>query len=97
MPMPQVRLATDMAGRKVTVPARLDKVFGYNPMVTALMFAPAPEMIAGLGMPSMPPERMMAALFGWDMEEVTRFYELFYRIGLSRRQARTMLGPQRRY
>jgi ABC-type taurine transport system ATPase subunit/ABC-type Fe3+-hydroxamate transport system substrate-binding protein len=60
MNMSEVRLVTDMAGRKVTVPAQLDKIFGYNPMVTALIFALAPEKIAGLGMPPMPPERMMA-------------------------------------
>ncbi len=58
--MPETRLITDMAGRKVLVPARLTKVFGYNPMVTALVFALAPEKLAGLGMPPMPPERMMA-------------------------------------
>ncbi len=57
---PETRLVTDMAGRKVLVPARIDKIFGYNPMVTALVFALAPEKIAGLGMPPMPPERMMA-------------------------------------
>ncbi len=57
---PETRLATDMAGRKVLVKAQIDKVFGYNPMVTALMYALAPEKIAGLGMPPMPPERMLA-------------------------------------
>ncbi len=57
---PETRLATDMAGRKVLVKAQIDKVFGYNPMVTALMFALAPEKIAGLAMPPMPPERMLA-------------------------------------
>jgi len=58
--MPETRLVTDMAGRKVAVKAQVDAVFGYNPMVTALMFALAPEKIAGLGMPPMPPERMVA-------------------------------------
>ncbi len=58
--LPETRLATDMAGRKVLVKAQVNKVFGYNPMVTALMFALAPEKIAGLGMPPMPPERMLA-------------------------------------
>ncbi|WP_419786173.1 ATP-binding cassette domain-containing protein [Pseudodesulfovibrio sp.] len=58
--MPETRLITDMAGRKVAVKAQVDGVFGYNPMVTALMFALAPDKIAGLGMPPMPPERMVA-------------------------------------
>ena len=58
--LPRTRLVTDMAGRKVQVREQVGKVFGYNPMVTSLVFALAPEKIAGLGMPPMPPERMMA-------------------------------------
>lgn len=58
--LPETTLATDMAGRKVLVKAQIDKVFGYNPMVTSLLFSLAPDKIAGLGMPPMPPERMLA-------------------------------------
>ncbi len=58
--MPETKLAKDMAGRDVLVKAQINKVFGYNPMVTALLFALAPEKIAGLGMQPMPPERMLA-------------------------------------
>ncbi|EGB13308.1 ABC transporter related protein [Pseudodesulfovibrio mercurii] len=59
--LPETTLATDMAGRKVLVRTELKRVFGYNPMVTALLFALAPDRIAGLGMPPMPPERMLAS------------------------------------
>ncbi|MGE4317624.1 MAG: ATP-binding cassette domain-containing protein [Deferribacterales bacterium] len=58
--MPETRLVTDMAGRKVLVKSQINSVFGYNPMVTAVTFCLAPEKIAGLNMPPMPPERMMA-------------------------------------
>ena len=58
--MPETRLCTDMTGRKMLMKTQLDKVFGYNPMVTALLFALCPDKIAGLGMPPMPPERMLA-------------------------------------
>lgn len=58
--MPQTRLVTDMAGRRLTVPADIRKVFGYNPMVTAVTYMLDPEKIAGLNMPPMPPERMFA-------------------------------------
>lgn len=58
--LPETRLSKDMAGRNVLVKSQINKVFGYNPMVTALLFALAPEKIAGLGMPPMPPERMVA-------------------------------------
>ncbi|WP_084448800.1 ATP-binding cassette domain-containing protein [Desulfovibrio inopinatus] len=58
--LPETRLVTDMAGRKMLVKTQIDRVFGYNPMVTALVFALAPEKIAGLGMLPMPPERMLA-------------------------------------
>jgi ABC-type glutathione transport system ATPase component len=59
--LPETTLATDMAGRKVLVKTNIERVFGYNPMVTSLLFCLAPEKIAGLGMPPMPPERMMAS------------------------------------
>ncbi|MEZ7195356.1 ATP-binding cassette domain-containing protein [Pseudodesulfovibrio karagichevae] len=59
--LPETTLATDMAGRKVLVKTRIERVFGYNPMVTSLLFALAPDRIAGLGMPPMPPERMLAS------------------------------------
>ena len=59
--LPETTLATDMAGRKVQIKTRIEKVFGYNPMVTSLIYALAPDKIAGLGMPPMPPERMLAA------------------------------------
>lgn len=58
--LPRTRLAVDMAGRKVSIKEQIGKVFGYNPMVTALLYVLAPEKIAGLGMPPMPPERMVA-------------------------------------
>ncbi len=58
--MPETQLATDMAGRNVLVKTQIERVFGYNPMVTSLVFSLAPEKIAGLGMPPMPPERMLA-------------------------------------
>lgn len=58
--LPETTLATDMAGRKVLVKSQIERVFGYNPMVTSLLFALAPGKIAGLGMPPMPPERMLA-------------------------------------
>ncbi|WP_338670161.1 ATP-binding cassette domain-containing protein [Pseudodesulfovibrio methanolicus] len=58
--LPETTLATDMAGRKVLVKTQVERVFGYNPMVTSLLFALAPGKIAGLGMPPMPPERMLA-------------------------------------
>ncbi|QGY38630.1 ATP-binding cassette domain-containing protein [Pseudodesulfovibrio cashew] len=58
--LPETKLATDMAGRKALVGTQIGKVFGYNPMVTALLFCLAPDKIGGLGMPPMPPERMLA-------------------------------------
>ncbi|OIQ51410.1 Taurine import ATP-binding protein TauB [Pseudodesulfovibrio hydrargyri] len=58
--LPETTLATDMAGRKVLVKTNIERVFGYNPMVTSLLFCLAPKKIAGLGMPPMPPERMLA-------------------------------------
>jgi len=58
--LPDIRLITDMAGRKVLVNSEVKGVFGYNPMVTAITYCIAPEKISGLCMPPMPPERMMA-------------------------------------
>ncbi|EAT16831.1 ABC transporter substrate-binding protein [Desulfuromonas acetoxidans] len=54
------RLVTDMAGRKVIVKERVEKVFGYNPMITALMYALAPEKIAGHNFPPSPLELQVA-------------------------------------
>ena len=54
------RLVTDMAGRKVIVNERVEKVFGYNPMITSLMYALAPEKIAGHNFPPSPMEQQVA-------------------------------------
>nr|WP_320116510.1 ABC transporter substrate-binding protein [uncultured Desulfuromonas sp.] len=54
------RLVTDMAGRKVIVKEHVEKVFGYNPMITALMYALAPEKIAGHNFPPSPLEQEIA-------------------------------------
>ena len=61
------RLVTDMAGRKVIVNERVEKVFGYNPMITSLMYALAPEKIAGHNFPPSPMEQQVAPQFYLDL------------------------------
>lgn len=44
-------LITDMHGRKVEVPDEIHRVYGTSPPVTYLLYAIAPELIAGLNFP----------------------------------------------
>jgi len=45
------RTITDMAGRKVTIPDRIEKVVGLSPPVTYLVYAIDPLLLAGLNFP----------------------------------------------
>lgn len=56
------RPVTDMLGRTVEVPERIDRVIGAAPPVTALLYALAPEHVVGLNMPFLPgDERFVGA------------------------------------
>lgn len=46
-----MREITDMVGRKVTIPVDVAKVYGSSPPVNYLMYAVAPDMMAGLSFP----------------------------------------------
>ena len=45
------RTIVDMAGRTVSVPAKILKVYGSSPPATNLLYAVDPERIAGLNFP----------------------------------------------
>jgi iron complex transport system substrate-binding protein len=45
------REITDMAGRKVTIPATISKVYGASPPANHLLYAVAPDLMAGLSLP----------------------------------------------
>ena len=44
---PGVRTVVDMAGREVTVPHQIDKVFSTNPPGTILLYTMDPELLIG--------------------------------------------------
>jgi len=47
----QAREVTDMVGRKVTVPDKIERVFGSAPPLNVLLHAVAPETMVGLSFP----------------------------------------------
>jgi len=47
----EARQITDMAGRKVTVPDVINKVYGTSPPATLMVYAMDPGLVAGLNMP----------------------------------------------
>lgn len=47
----QARLITDMAGRQVEVPERIQRVFGSAPPLNVLLHAVAPDTLTGLSFP----------------------------------------------
>ena len=51
------RQITDMAGRQVTVPETIRKVYGTSPPATYMVYAMAPSMVAGLNFPFNPSEK----------------------------------------
>ncbi len=53
----EARQITDMAGRQVTVPDTIHKVYGTSPPATYLMYALDPAMVAGLNTPWNPSEK----------------------------------------
>jgi iron complex transport system substrate-binding protein len=81
------RTVTDMAGRKVIIPAQVRKVYGMSPTSTVLMYTLAPEMLAGWNYQPDPPEmamiverfRLLPVIGGWygknntgNLEEIIR-------------------------
>lgn len=53
----QARQITDMAGRTVTVPDVIQKVYGTSPPATLMVYAMDPGLVAGLNMPVKPAEK----------------------------------------
>lgn len=57
------REVTDMLGRKVQVPERIERVLGTAPPLTALLLSLAPESVVGLNLPPQPgDERYLPAV-----------------------------------
>ena len=54
----QARQITDMAGRKVTVPDVVNKVYSTSPPATLMVYAMDPGMVAGLNSPIRPDEKL---------------------------------------
>jgi len=69
----QERVLTDMAGRKVTVPRQIRKVYCMSPVCTVLVYTLAPELLAGWNYQPDPgemkwivdPYRKLPVLGGW--------------------------------
>lgn len=68
------REITDMAGRKVVIPALVKKVYTSSPPVTYLLYATAPDMLAGWSFPLrdedkrfLRPETITLPVFGGSM------------------------------
>ena len=69
----QERVLTDMAGRKVRVPRRIQKVYCMSPVCTVLVYTLAPELLAGWNYQPDPgemkwivePYRKLPVLGGW--------------------------------
>jgi iron complex transport system substrate-binding protein len=53
----EARQITDMAGRQVTVPDIIRKVYGTSPPATLMVYAMDPGLVAGLNMPIKPADR----------------------------------------
>lgn len=53
----QARQITDMAGRKVTVPDVIHKIYGTSPPATLMVYAMDPGLVAGLNMPIKPADK----------------------------------------
>lgn len=53
------RVVTDMAGRRVTVPAQIHKVLAMSPMATVLIYTLDPSLLLGWNYKSDPGERAM--------------------------------------
>ncbi len=54
----QARVITDMAGRKVTIPNRISRVYAAQPYTNVLLYMVAPEMMLGLQEANPPCGRM---------------------------------------
>jgi iron complex transport system substrate-binding protein len=54
----QARQITDMAGRMVTIPDVIGKVYGSSPPATLMVYAMDPGLVAGLNMPIRPAEKL---------------------------------------
>jgi iron complex transport system substrate-binding protein len=55
------RTITDMAGRKVDIPDRIEKVVGLSPPATYLIYAIDPALLAGLNLPLWEHEKIYTA------------------------------------
>ena len=53
----EARQITDMAGRRVTIPDEIRKVFGASPPATYMVYAFDPALVAGLNFPFNPSEK----------------------------------------
>jgi iron complex transport system substrate-binding protein len=47
----ETREITDMVGRRVTIPAKIERVYGSGPPPTLMLYAIAPELLIGLNVP----------------------------------------------
>ena len=66
------RVVTDSAGRQVTLPDRIQRVFAAGPPASVLVYVLAPDMLAGWSRAATPAEReYLAAPYG-DLPELGR-------------------------
>lgn len=53
----EARVITDMVGRKVVVPAKIERLFAPSPFGTFMMYALAPDLLSGVITPPSPVDR----------------------------------------
>ena len=72
MPATAERMVTDSAGRQVAVPDRIQRVFAAGPPASVLIYALAPEKLAGWSRAATPAERDYLAPASRDLPELGR-------------------------
>jgi iron complex transport system substrate-binding protein len=71
-PAAAARMVTDSAGRQITLPDRIERVFAAGPPASVLVYVLAPEKLAGWSRAATPAERdYLAAPYG-DLPELGR-------------------------